>query len=166
VSNVNNVDGLACILGCTVSSLPMKDLHLPLRASFKAKAFWDAVIEKFEHRLAECKRMYLPKGGRITLIKCTLSNLHTYFLSLSPIHVGVANSIEKPQQDFLWGGLGNEFKFHLVSWSKVYSLICEGGLGVRNLSNFFFFLISNRQILLKAKCISTYIASTQEETLN
>jgi hypothetical protein len=39
----------------------------------------------------------------------------------------VVNRIENLQQDFLWGGVGEEFKFHLVSWSKVCSAI--SGLG-------------------------------------
>lgn len=42
----------------------------------------------------------------------------------------VANRIEKLRRDFSWGGLDEEFKFHLVSWFKVCSPIFEGGLGV------------------------------------
>jgi hypothetical protein len=34
------------------------------------------------------------------------------------------------------GGLGEKFKYHLVSWSKVCSPISEGGLGVQNLMLF------------------------------
>ena len=45
----------------------------------------------------------LTRGGRVTLIKSTLSNLPTYFLFLSPILATVANRIEKFQQNFLWG---------------------------------------------------------------
>jgi hypothetical protein len=44
--------------------------------------------------------------------------------------------IEKLHCDFLWGGLGEEFKYHLVSWSTVCSLISEGGLGIKNLRIF------------------------------
>lgn len=40
VDNVNNVEGLARILGYRVSSLPMKYLGLLLGASFKAKSLW------------------------------------------------------------------------------------------------------------------------------
>ena len=80
--------------------------------------------------------MYLSKGGRVTIIKSTLSNLPTYFLSLFSIPAAVANCIEKFQRDFLWGGLGEESKYHLVNWSKVCSLISEGGLGIRNLRLF------------------------------
>jgi hypothetical protein len=80
--------------------------------------------------------MYLSKGGRTTLIKSTLSNLPTHFLSLFPISASVANCIEKFHLDFLWGGLGEEFKYHLVSWSKVCSTNFEGGLGIQNLRIF------------------------------
>jgi hypothetical protein len=37
VGNVDNVAGLARILGCGVASLPLKYLGLPLGASYKAK---------------------------------------------------------------------------------------------------------------------------------
>jgi hypothetical protein len=50
-------------------------------------------IEKMERHLAGWKRLYLSKGGRITLIKSTLSNLPTYFLPLFPIPIGVSNRI-------------------------------------------------------------------------
>jgi hypothetical protein len=80
--------------------------------------------------------LYLSKGDKVTLIKSTLSNLPTYFLSLFPISASVANSIEKLQRDFLWGGIGDEFKYHLVSLDKICSPIFEGGLGIRNLRAF------------------------------
>lgn len=39
MGNVINVDGLVGILGCGVSTLPLKYLGLPLGASFKANLF-------------------------------------------------------------------------------------------------------------------------------
>jgi hypothetical protein len=59
--------------------------------------------------------MYLSKGGRLTLLKSTISNLPMYHLPLFPIPVGVANRLNKLQMDFLWGGIGDEAKFHLVN---------------------------------------------------
>jgi hypothetical protein len=108
IGNINNVEGLANILGCRVSSLPLKYLGLSLGASFKAKSIWDSIIEKIERCLEGWKMMYLSKGGRSTLI--------LYLICL-------LTCIEKFQQDFLWGGIGDEFKFHLVSLPKVCSLI-------------------------------------------
>jgi hypothetical protein len=66
VGNVVGVEGLAGILGCRVSSLPLKYLGLPLGASFKAKPIWNGVIEKIDRRLASWKQMYLSKRGRVT----------------------------------------------------------------------------------------------------
>ena len=50
--------------------------------------------------------MYLSKGGKVTLLKSTFSNLPTYFLSLLPIPADVALCIERLQCDFIWMGLG------------------------------------------------------------
>jgi hypothetical protein len=93
-------------------------------------------VGRIERCLASWQRMYLSKGGRVTLIKSTLSNLPTYFLSLFPIPSSVVSRIEKLHRDFLWGGLGEDFKYHPVSWSTVCSLISEGGLGIWNLRTF------------------------------
>jgi len=97
----------------------MKYLGLPLGASFKAKPIWNSIIEKVKHCLAGWKQLYMSEGGSITLINNTLFNLPTYFLSLFPLPASVANRIEKLQWDFLWGGMGEEVRFHLVSWPKV-----------------------------------------------
>jgi hypothetical protein len=130
VGEVSNVGALAEVLGCEVGSLP-------LGSRFKDKTSWNGVVEKSIRTLASWKRMYLSKGGWIALIKSTLSNLSTYFLSILPIPVVVAKRIESIQcGGFLWGGVGEEFKFRLVNWLKVCSPIREGGLGIRNLRCF------------------------------
>jgi hypothetical protein len=59
------------------------------------------------------------EGGRLTLLKSTLSNLSTYYLSLLPIPVSVSNRLDKIQMDFLWGGIEDEAKFHLVNWNRI-----------------------------------------------
>jgi hypothetical protein len=79
------------------------------------------------------EKMYLCNGGRVTHIKSTLANLPRFFMSLFPLPASVANRIEKLQRDFLFGGLDEEFKYHLVSLSKVCSPLSDRGLGVQNL---------------------------------
>jgi hypothetical protein len=130
MGEVSNVGNLVEVLGCEVGTLPIPYLGLPLRSRFKDKASWNGVVEKSIRTLANWKRMYLSKGGRIALIKNTLSNLPTYLLSILPIPVVVAKRIEMIQCGFLWGGVGEEFKFHLVNWPKVCSLVRERGLGI------------------------------------
>jgi hypothetical protein len=64
--------------------------------------------------------------------------LPTYprIFSLLPLSASVGARIEKLELDFLWGGIGDEFKYHLVRWSKVCNSISEGGLDIRNLVMF------------------------------
>uniref|UniRef100_A0A2N9GDX6 Reverse transcriptase domain-containing protein n=1 Tax=Fagus sylvatica TaxID=28930 RepID=A0A2N9GDX6_FAGSY len=133
VGSVPNLEDLAGIMGCKIIQLPMTYLGLPLGANFKSKSIWDPILEKIERKLSGWQHMYLSKGGRITLIKSTLSSLPTYFMSLFPIPVSVALRIDKIQRDFLWGGMGEGKKFHLVNWSQVCQPLKMGGLGVRNL---------------------------------
>ena len=99
-------------------------------------SIWNPILEKMERRLEGWKRLYLSKGGRVTLIKSTLSNLPTYFLSLFPIPASVANRIERLQWNFLWGSLGDDPKIHLVKWASVCAPISLDGLGIRKLSLF------------------------------
>lgn len=68
-------------LGSKKGSLPMKYLSLPLGARSKEEIIWNPIIEQVERRLAGWKHLY--KAGKVTLIKSTLSNQSTYFLSFS-----------------------------------------------------------------------------------
>ena len=136
VGEVHNLDVLVGLLGCRHSSLPLKYLGLPLGAKFKEVSIWNPILEKMERRLASWKRLYLSKGGRVTLIKSALSSLSTYFLSILPIPRKVANRMEKPQRDFLWNGINGDSKFHLVKWGKVCKPMRVRGLGIRRLRSF------------------------------
>jgi hypothetical protein len=69
-------------------------------------------------------------------LKSTLSNIPTCFLSLLHILAGVATHLEKLQQDFLWSGLGESQKMHLVNWAQIRAPIQSGGLVVKNLPRF------------------------------
>ena len=81
VGSLDDVDQLAGRLGCGTTVLPLKYVGLPLEASFKLKAMWRDLEDLMARRLALWKRLYLSKGGRVALIKSTLSNLPTYLLS-------------------------------------------------------------------------------------
>uniref|UniRef100_A0A2N9IHU7 Reverse transcriptase domain-containing protein n=1 Tax=Fagus sylvatica TaxID=28930 RepID=A0A2N9IHU7_FAGSY len=136
VGDVPHLEELVQLLGCKQSVLPMQYLGLPLGATFKETAIWNPVLERVEKRLGSWKRLYLSKGGKVTLIKSTLSSIPTYFLSLFPIPARVANRLEKLQRDFLWCGMDETPKFHLVNWSQICTPLRTGGLAIRNLRSF------------------------------
>jgi hypothetical protein len=131
VGEVQNITDLADSLCYHIGVLPLSYLGMPLGASYKAVAVWNPILEKLERRLLGWQKLYLSKGGRLTLLKSTLSCLPTYFLSLFTIPISVVRRIEKLQRVFLWGGMGDEFKHHLVGWDTVCTLKEAGGLGVR-----------------------------------
>ena len=136
VGTVPDFPRLAALLSCKIGTLPMNYLGMPLWAPHNALSMWDPILKKIERRLAGWKKLYLSKGRRLTLLKSTLSSMPTYFMSLFPIPVKVARRIEFLQRNFLWDGLGESYKHHLVAWNKVCSPIAQGGLGIRPLHLF------------------------------
>ena len=96
-----NVEALTVELGCKAGLLPTTYLGLPLGVSHKSVGIWDPIKERFRRRLATWKRQYISKGGRVTLIQSTLSNLPIYFMSLFRILSLVCKMLEKIQKDFL-----------------------------------------------------------------
>ena len=75
MGRVHDIEDLASELGCKVGGLPSCYLGLPLGAPFKLEVVWDGVEERFRKRLAMWKRQYISKGGRLTLIRSTLSSM-------------------------------------------------------------------------------------------
>ena len=136
IGNVESGDQLATELGCRLGSLLSDYLGLPLGSKFNSSTVWDKVEERFGKHLAIWKRQHISKGGRLTLIKSTLSNMPTYFLSLFRIPMGVSLRLEKIQRDFLWGGGNLDKKIHLVKWKTVSFRKENGGLGLRSLFTF------------------------------
>ncbi|RVW77934.1 putative ribonuclease H protein [Vitis vinifera] len=116
VGRVTDIEDLALELGCKVGGLPSRYLGLPLGAPFKSEVVWDCVEERFRKRLAMWKRQYISKGGRLTLIRSTLSSLPVYFMSLFLLPRKVRMRLEKIQRDFLWGGGALEQRPHLWNW--------------------------------------------------
>ena len=114
VGRVENLKVLALEVGCKVGRLPTSYLGIPLGAIHKSMAVWDGVEERFRRRLAMWKRQFISNGGRITLIRSTLSSMPIYLMSLLRIPRVVSLRLEKIQRDFLWGGGALERKPHLV----------------------------------------------------
>ena len=73
IGEMQNLPNLADILSCKIGVLPMNFLGMPLGSSFKSISSWNPIIEKMERRLAGWHHLYLSKGGRVAMLKSTLS---------------------------------------------------------------------------------------------
>ena len=105
VGEVEDVDKATAVFGCKVENLLTTYLGLPLGAPHNLCKVWDVVEERFKRKSATWKKQYLSKGGCLTLMKSTLSNLPIYFMSLFVIPRKVRLRLEKIQREFLWGDL-------------------------------------------------------------
>ncbi|KAL5539932.1 hypothetical protein UlMin_042971 [Ulmus minor] len=134
---------LAAEVGCEKGSWPMKYLSLPLGGNPNSAEFWNPVVEKVGKRLDGWKKVFLSKGGRLTLIQSVLSSFPIYFMSLFKMSKLVAGTLEKMMRQFLWdrdlGGKGRS----LVGWKLVCKSKECGGLGIGNL------LLRNKALLGK-----------------
>ena len=96
---------LADLVQCSVGTWPIKYLGLPLGGNPTKKTFWEPVETKVAKRLDGWKRVFLSRGGRLTLIKAVLSYLPRYYLSLFKMPQRIADTMEKLMKDFLWGAI-------------------------------------------------------------
>ena len=74
---------------------------MPLGAHFKDASICKPILERVEKKLSGWKRLYLSKGGELTLLKSTLSSLLTYYLSMFTIPQHIADKLERIQRNFL-----------------------------------------------------------------
>ncbi|CAN0887943.1 Putative ribonuclease H protein At1g65750 [Linum grandiflorum] len=133
VGQVDNPQGLADILGCSVENFPCSYLGLPLGSRAVSWTLWEPVVHRVRNRLETWKAKHLSFGGRLVLIKSVLSSLPIYFLSNFRAPISVIKVIEKIQNTFLWTGMSEISKFHMVSWEKLKVPMDRGGLGIMDL---------------------------------
>ncbi len=95
---------LAEILGCKLSSFPIRYLGLPLATKHLSKADWWPVINRVEKRIEGWHAKLLSRGGGLILVSDVLSNLPIYYLSVFKAPKWVLRRIDALRRAFFWRG--------------------------------------------------------------
>ncbi|KAA0056839.1 LINE-1 retrotransposable element ORF2 protein [Cucumis melo var. makuwa] len=128
--SAGRTDQIASFFGFQTKFLPVNYLGVPLGGNPRSRSFWSQTIECIHKKLNGWKYSQISKGGRLTLLKASLSSLPTYQLSTFKAPVSVYKEIEKHWRDFLWGGSEDKQNAHLINWNICTSPKELGGLGI------------------------------------
>ncbi|KAA0034017.1 LINE-1 retrotransposable element ORF2 protein [Cucumis melo var. makuwa] len=143
--NVSWPRALECASSWDISchTLPLTYLGVPLGGNPKSKLFLRNIEDRIQKKLSNWKYAHISKGGRLTLIKSTLSSLPIYQLSVFQAPSSTYKNIEKLWRNFLWKGSCGSKGSHVINWSIVTKPKEEDGLGISRLQ------ITNQALLSK-----------------
>lgn len=124
-------DIIAGMLSVSQSCGATKYLGSPISDGVAA---YDFLIESFSSRLNSWKSKLLSPAGRIVLIKSVLHSMPIYHMTTSKIPSRVIKALTNLVRRFFWGKTGTNRYMAYVSWEKILKPVCEGGLGIRDLT--------------------------------
>jgi hypothetical protein len=117
-----------------VEPFPQKYLGLPLSLRKPSAAQLQYLVDNVANKLPGWKASLLDKGGRLELVRSTLSVMPIFSMMSLDIPVKTILAIEKIIRGFLWKGRKDVKGGHcLVAWDKVCTPKAWGGLGIPNL---------------------------------
>jgi hypothetical protein len=103
---------LATVLGCKISSFPLRYLEVPLSDKKMRKCDWDIMLDKISHKLTNWRGALLSFGGRLTMINVVLSAVPLYTLSLYKMPVLIRKIMDKICCQFFWQGSSSKKSMH------------------------------------------------------
>nr|KAJ0195603.1 hypothetical protein LSAT_V11C700364930 [Lactuca sativa] len=112
-ASMNKTNRWASLLRCESTTLQFTFLGVPVGANMNLKKNWKPIIERFQSKLSSWKSKTLSFRERLTIVKSIFGNLPTYFFSLFIALVGVINTLERFQRQFLWCWVDNKTKMNL-----------------------------------------------------
>ncbi|KAL7156192.1 hypothetical protein ABFS83_03G126900 [Erythranthe nasuta] len=86
-------------------------------------------------RILGWARTALAFGGRLDLIRSTLSTIALHLIQVIQPPQYIIQQIEQCMARFLWRSYGNQCRPHWVAWEMICRPVGEGGLGLRRLTD-------------------------------
>lgn len=120
---------IASIFGLKIRPLShgFKYLGFQLKPNSYEIQDWYWLIHKFEKKLFLWENKWLSMGGWLIMIKAVLQGISIYWMHLFLLPKAVAQRINSIIVRFLWSGVGNIRKPHLVRLDHISDSVEEGG---------------------------------------
>lgn len=123
--------------GGIVASLPITYLGLPITTSRVRLVHLQFILDRIRARLAGWKGRLMHIAGRRVLVRCVLSAMPTFALTVLRAPRKFFKEVDKARRRFLWAqdeaATGGKCK---VAWSAVTTPEPHGGLGIHDLDKF------------------------------
>lgn len=84
-----------------------------------------------QNKLSQWKASKLSLAGRHVLVQAALASIPSHVMQSVQLPVGVCDSLDQIQRDFLWGGSAAHRKTSLVRWEQIWQPKPYGGIGLR-----------------------------------
>ncbi|KAM0834158.1 hypothetical protein ACQ4PT_063804 [Festuca glaucescens] len=116
-------------LRCPVVPFPLRYLGLPLTLRKPTTSQLQYLVDKVANKLPGWRASLLDRGGRLELIRATLSAIPIFSMMSLDIPAKTLSAIEKIIRGFLWKGRKDVKGGHcLVAWDKTDRWLPEGRL--------------------------------------
>ncbi|KAI3457760.1 hypothetical protein Pfo_014423 [Paulownia fortunei] len=132
------IQRIQCITGFSLKHLHVTYLGAPLYKGNKKCAHFHDLICKMRSKLQGWEKSTLSHGGRLALIRSTLSTMPIFLLQVLQPPKFVLHIIEQIMAKFFWGSYGEYRRMHWTAWDTICNPIVEGGLSIRKLSDWIF----------------------------
>lgn len=122
------------LLGCSITTLPITYLGLPLNITKPKKQDYMPLIEKVEKRMQGWKGRLISRGGRMQLVNSVLSSIPIYYMQVFVLPKWVIQRLDRIRRQFLWGNEeGQSRGISLLNWDTACIPREFGGMGIRNI---------------------------------
>lgn len=130
-------------MGIEAATFPDRSLGVQLMPGAVRYAHVRPVVEKIMDKLAGWVGIQLSFQARVVLVKSVISSYSIHTMAIYKWPLKIITQCERAIKNFLWTGDAKKRKALVVSFEKICSPYCEGGLGLSKLE------VVNKAMLMK-----------------